>query len=215
MKKQFNLKSIGQAISSFQKHFTAISEKLHMRREELDQEMSDRILSAYDFLNSLLAKDVDLFTPAGMHNLLELNHIVLCGTDAVTRTQYYNHLQETRSGFLKKVRPIKEWVIKKREKNDPWKVATGYYAKSLSQPQLFIEGNHRTGNIILNYLLISKDKPPFVISEHSAVEYLNLSTMIKFSNKNSALDSTLKFPGLRKKFHDFLKEKGNLDFLMH
>ena len=122
--------------------------------------MRTRILEAYTFLNSLLERGSDLFTPAGLHSLLEMNHIVLCGSGPENRQDFYQHLAETRKNFQRRIKPIASWVLANRNGDKPYRLATGFYTRMLSRPQLFLEGNHRTGNIILNYLLVSKGKAP-------------------------------------------------------
>jgi len=211
----FHLENIEKSLRGFKRDFNEINDQLAMRREPMTDLWVDQILEAYVFLNDLLRKGMDLFTPAGLHALLEMNHIVLCGSEKDTRSQYYQHLDETRKSFLKKIRPIKEWVLKKKDSSDPWKLATGYYSRALSQPQLFIEGNHRTGNIVLNYLLISKKAPPYIVSRETARLYLDLSGDIKFTDKDSSWDSTLRMPGHRKRFQEFLKNHTSDHYLAH
>ena len=202
---QFNLVTIEESLRRFQKEFPAINDRLAIRRETLTETMVDQIVEAYRFLNTLLVKEMDLFTPAGLHALLELNHIVLCGTDAQTRSQYYFHLNETRNSFLRQIKPIKDWVLRKRKENDPYALATGFYSRQLSRPQLFLEGNHRTGNIILNYLLVSKRSAPYIVSVDDAHIYLDISGDIKYTENGNHLDTALRMPGHRKRFRSFLK----------
>lgn len=184
-----------------------------MRREDFTQVMVDNIIEAYDFLNGLLQQRMDLFTPAGLHALLEMNHLVLCGANQETRQQYYQHLQETRKSFLTKIKPIKEWVLSKTSSTDAYKLASGFYSRMLSQPQLFLEGNHRTGNILLNYLLISKGAAPYVADTGTVKQYLDISGDIKFTNKENTLDNTIKMPGHRKRFQEFLAANTSEVFL--
>ncbi len=213
MQRLFNLSTIETSLMRFQAAFPAINDRLAMRREDLTAGMVHQIVEAYDFLNSLLVRKMDLFTPVGLHALLELNHIVLCGTDRDTRAQYYQHLQETRNSFLSRIKPIKEWVLKKRKEKDACALATGFYSRQLSRPQLFLEGNHRTGNIILNYLLISKQSAPYIVSVDDAHTYLDISGDIKFTDNDNTLDTALRMPGHRKRFRAFLKERVNDGFL--
>lgn len=210
---RFNVGEIERSLTAFQKEFQRINDRLAIRREELTAEMVGQIVEAYRFLNSLLAKEMDLFTPAGLHALLELNHIVLCGTDKETRSQYYSHLQETRKSFLKQIKPIKDWVLRKRKVTDPYELATGFYSRQLSRPQLFLEGNHRTGNIILNYLLISKKSAPYIVSVDDAHVYLDISGDIKYTENGNYLDTALRMPGHKKRFKVFLRETVNERFL--
>ena len=179
----FNLKQIEEALHTFRSHFREINSTLMMSREDFTPLMVGQLLEAYDFANHLWKNDINLFSPSGLYHMLELNHIVLCGTDKRKRLEYFAHLQETRTKFQKNIKPILEWYKKKHAKHPPYRLAAGYYTRALSHPQLFVEGNHRTENIIINYFLLGEGLSPYVISRETAVEYLNLSGMIKFSYK--------------------------------
>lgn len=210
----FDLEKIESALEGFRKDFPAINARLETKRETFTPEMRDNILAAYAFLNQLLERRIDLFLPSGLHHLLELNHIVLCGTDPNRRREYFHHLNETRKKFLRRIEKIKKWVIEHRSDTDPFKLAAGFYAKSLSKPQLFLEGNHRTGNIVLNYLLSSKHVPPFILTRETAMEYLDLSAHIKFTDSENHLESTFKMPNRQKRFAEFLQRTVNEAFWM-
>jgi hypothetical protein len=213
MEQVFNLREIEHSLLEFQQAFPTINEGLAIRREDLTPQMAANIVEAYRFLNTLLQKEMDLFTPAGLHALLELNHIVLCGVDESTRQEYYAHLQETRRSFIYQIREIKDWVMRKRLDSNPWQLATGFYSRALSRPQLFLEGNHRTGNIILNYLLVSKNSPPYIVSVDTARTYLDISGDIKFTENGNHLDTALRMPGHRKRFRTFLRSAVDPRFL--
>jgi hypothetical protein len=212
-KARFHIDHIDEALRDFQAHFPRINERLSLQREDLTRAMIDQILQAYMFLNQLLEQNIDLFSLGGLHSLLELNHIVLCGTDRVTRLEYHSHVLETRKSFHKGVNAIQKWVIEKSKDGKPHKLAAGFYSLALSQPQLFIEGNHRTENIILNYLLMSANENPFVINARNAFDYLELSGKIKFSDKNNIRKGKWALPGLRKEFSHFLKKAGDAQFI--
>lgn len=213
MRREFALAAIDECLRAFQESFASINDRLAIRREDLTEAMVAQIVEAYGFLNRLLEKQMDLFTPAGLHGLLELNHIVLCGTDKATRTQYYSHLEETRRSFLRQIKPIRDWVLRKRKDTDPYELATGFYSRQLSRPQLFLEGNHRTGNIILNYLLISKGSAPYIVTVEDALHYLDISGDIKYTENGNYLDTALRMPGHRKRFRSFLKRHVDERFL--
>ncbi len=210
---RFNIDEIGNALADFQKHFPQINETLEMRREDFSPVMRNRILEAYVFLNTLLDRGSDLFTPAGLSALLEMNHIVLCGNEPEDRQDYYQHLAETRKSFQKRISPIASWVLANRDEDKPYKLATGFYTRMLSRPQLFLEGNHRTGNIILNYLLVSKGAAPYIVEPATARIYLDLSGNIKFTNNSSSIETAFMMPAHAKRFRAFLKEQGKGRFL--
>lgn len=213
MTQLFYLDAIERSLHRFRREFPAINNDLSMRREEFTGVMVDRIIEAYDFLNSLLIKDMNLFTPVGLYALLEMNHIVLCGRDRETRLQYFQHVNETRKSFQLRITPIKTWVIRNQDTENPYMLAAGFYSRMLARPQLFLEGNHRTGNILLNYLLISRNAFPYIIAPEHARRYLDVSGDIKFTDKEHTLDTALRMPGHRRRFQSFLQTHSSGEFV--
>lgn len=210
MKSGFNIEEIRRALEDLLDRYGSVREHLTLQREVLTAEMVENMVEAYSFLNDLLAREMDVFTPAGMHGMLELNHLVLCGNDPKTRSEYYTHIAATRKRFLKSIRPISAWVLKQRKRNyNPFELAAGFYSRVLSYPQLFLEGNHRTGNILLNYLLVSAEVAPYVATADNAHIYLNLSGDFKLSEKDNTFDTTLKMPVYRRRFEAFLRDHGD------
>jgi len=201
----FNIHSIEKSLDSFRRSFHTLNKKLSIFRDEFDKELASNIVEAYSFLNHLLKRKIDLFSPAGRHSLLELNHLVLCGSNASKRSEYYQHVLETRKKFNNTIIPIKQWVIGHKNMPDPYTLASGYYCRSLSQPQLFIEGNHRTANIVLNYLLLSRGEPPLILSDTNAFDYLEISGDIKFSFKRNFIEKLRLLIGLQNKFKYYLR----------
>ena len=91
--------------------------------------------------------------------------------------------------------------------------AAGVYIRILSEPQLFIEGNHRTGALIMSYLLAREGHAPFVLTEDNAREYLDPSSVFKKSKKHT-LVMRFKMPGLTRAFADYLEHQMNNAFLV-
>ena len=137
--------------------------------------------------------------------MLELNHIVLCGRDPLVRMEFAKHIQETERRFFKQIKPVQRWY-KKNKKESVYKVASQIYVSVLSQPQMFFEGNHRTGSLIASYFLLMKGMDPFVLNRDNAVAYFEPSTQIKFRNKET-IKGRLHLPQYRSRFRDFLKEQ--------
>lgn len=206
MQNLFHTGHIRGSLISFLENFESINERLSLHREEFTEDMVDNLVCAYDFLNEIISKQIDLFSPAGMHSMLELNYRVLCGDDATVRYEYHAHVLKTRQKFHKQIKDIKNWVLKSKDKVSPVTLATGFYCRMLSQPQLFIEGNHRTGNIILNYMLVQQGYAPFLISEKTGYDYLELSGWIKFTDKASLKHNLLRMPQNYKDFEKFLSK---------
>jgi hypothetical protein len=82
------------------------------------------------------------------------------------------------------------------------------YIRILSQPQLYIEGNHRTGALIMSYLLVREGKAPFVLTVDNAKAYFDPSTLFKATTKTAATMLT-KLPRMKKLFAEFLRDQAN------
>lgn len=212
-KRRFDLKNIETALNEVRVNFDAINAQLEGKRERMTPDLVTNIVEAYAYLNGLLEKGIDLFSPAGWYSILELNHIVLCGTDPGKRFEFHRHITETRTRFQENVSEVKSWYKDRGRDLKPHRKATEFYSIALSQPQLFIEGNHRTENIVLNYLLICEDAAPFVLDLGNAQEYFNLSTLIKFSDRHSLLHKITKMSKYQEAFKELLKQYGNWKYI--
>ena len=104
-------------------------------------------------------------------------------------------------------------VYNKWRNKSAWKRAAAVYIYHISQPQLFFEGNHRTGALLMSYILASAGKPPFVLSVDNAEAYFNPSTLAKLTRK-SMVTKMWKLPKIQKKFAKFLKKQAETKFLV-
>jgi hypothetical protein len=129
------------------------------------------------------------FSEEGLEALLQLNHLVLLGRGYDPRA-FRGHITVTRrqffANFREYVKPIRRWY-RKHDTENPYKIASQVYVGVLSQPQLYQEGNHRTGSLIASGILLQNGCPPFVLTRQNAVAYFNPSSEIKFrvSSRNS------------------------------
>jgi prophage maintenance system killer protein len=94
-----------------------------------------------------------------------------------------------------------------------WKRAAVVHLHIVSQPQLFVEGNHRTGALLMSYLLVRKGKPPFVLTVDNAKSYFNPSASIGKSNRHS-ISMFFRMQKLANHFARLLKEQANLTYLL-
>jgi hypothetical protein len=93
-----------------------------------------------------------------------------------------------------------------------WRRAAGIYVRILSRPQLYIEGNHRTGALIMSYILGRAGKAPFVLTVDNAKAYLDPSTLIK-EMKKTATNMLMKLPRMKKRFARFLEDHADAQYL--
>ena len=97
-------------------------------------------------------------------------------------------------------------------KKDVWRRAAGIYNRILSEPQLFIEGNHRTGALIMSYLLTREGQPPFVLTRKNAKGFFDPSSVVKKTKKKNFVGE-IKFNRLTRDFAKFILSQKNLDFI--
>lgn len=182
----------------------------------MDDVVVKNMLSGYVHIDALLKNGIDITKKKHVHHILELNHIVLCGTDPQIRAEFSKHIKNTAERFYGQkgcnIGDLLSWH-KGNIKRSAWKRAAGLYILNLSQPQLFFEGNHRTGALLMSAVLARNDKPPFVLNLDNAEAYFNPSTLVKFTQKN-IVTNLWKLPKLRKYFTGFLKNQGDIKYLV-
>jgi prophage maintenance system killer protein len=190
-----------------QRHFPAINAVLNLRRDDFTDVVRQNMIAAYEFLDAVVQQSVDLFSDEGLEALLQLNHLVLLGRGYDARA-YGRHISTTRkqffANFSQYVKPIRQWYRKHGTEN-PYKVAAQVYVGVLSQPQLYQEGNHRTGSLIASGILLQNGCAPFVLTRQNAVAYFNPSSEIKFTDKRT-VRGKLRLPKYRREFRTFLSQ---------
>ncbi len=110
------------------------------------------------------------------------------------------------------IRDVVEWYDLHRA-NSVWRRAAGVYISILSEPQLFIEGNHRTGALVMSYILAREGRPPFVLTADNAQAYLDPSSLITETRKHS-LVALFRIPKIKRYFANFLKEQADQKYLI-
>jgi hypothetical protein len=212
---RLDLKAIEQSLRHVQREFPKINELLDSRRDSMTDDVLNNMLAGYASVDQAVADGVDLFTLRHATALLELNHIVLCGLNEQVRQEYQTHIEAATQRFYEQeafnIDDILRWYYK-HENESPWKRAAGVYVRILSQPQLYIEGNHRTGALIMSYILVRDGKAPFVLTVDNAKAYFDPSTLFKATTKTTTTLLT-KLPRMKKLFAEFLREQTHAAYL--
>ena len=189
---------------------------LRARRESLDPDIVANMMAGYQFVDSLLAQRVDLLAMGNLKLFLEINALVLFGSDVAVRAGAAFQLAATEQRFYEQegggIRDVVEWYDLHRA-NSVWRRAAGVYISILSEPQLFIEGNHRTGALVMSYILAREGRPPFVLTAENAKAYLDPSTLITETRKHS-LVALFRIPKIKRYFAQFLKEQADRKYLI-
>jgi hypothetical protein len=211
---RLHLRRIEDELRDVQRHFPAINAVLNCRRDDFSDTVLQNMLAAYEFLDAVVADKLDLFGDEGLEALLQLNHLVLLGRGYDLRA-FDRHITVTRGQFFENfrryVKPIQRWY-RKHETENPYKVASQVYVGVLSQPQLYQEGNHRTGSLIASGILLQSGCPPFVLSRQNAVAYFNPSSEIKFTDKRT-VRGKLRLPKYQQNFREFLERNVNQTYM--
>jgi hypothetical protein len=214
-KYRLNLKTIEKSLREVQRQFPTINELLQSRRDHMTDEVVENMLAGYSFVDAAICNEIDLFDLPYLHGLLELNHLVLCGSDLKYRQEHHKHIEATRERFYYQeggnIDTILAWYHRHAHQS-PWKRAAGVYVRILSQPQLYFEGNHRTGALIMSYLLAHDGQPPFVLSVDNAKAYFDPSTLIKLTKKTPGT-MLAKLPRIKNQFAKFLRDQAGAHYL--
>jgi Fic/DOC family len=199
-----------------QAQFGQLGERLRPQRDPLDDRVLDNMLASYACVDALVAAAVDVFALGQLKHLLELNTLVLCGTDEARRAAHAGHLAATERRFYEEraagIQDVVEWHTRLAD-DAPWERAAGVYVRMLSTPQLFIEGNHRTGALAMSYVLLRAGLPPFVLSTANAAGYFATSTALRDTHKGSPA-ALFRLPGLKRRLAALLREHAEPRYLL-
>ena len=211
---KFNLHNIECSLLEVEKNWEKIDDKLDLeklgRRDTFDCQVRVHMMDAYRHVDTLLRKGVEPFSNEGLSEIMELNNLVHYGHDLRLRLEYNQAIQANVEKFSENIVPIEKWYRKNmKSKPHPLKAAAEVYVSVLGFPQLFIEGNHRTGNLISNWISMYYGHPPFVLSAENAISYFKPSKEIKRFGDKSTWRGRVRLPKYRACFKEFWEE--NID----
>jgi hypothetical protein len=196
-------------------NFAAINSQLGSPREPLDRLAVHHMMGGYAFVEELIERKIELFSLGHLRLFLELNALVLCGRDKQVRLDSAQHLVATDKYFFDNedggIRDVVEWYALHANES-AWMRAAGVYIRILSEPKLFIEGNHRTGALVVSYILAQDGHPPFVLTAGGAKDFFHWSALFSTKRKTDFL-LRWQMPWLRRNFAAFLAAQSDRRFL--
>jgi hypothetical protein len=212
--RRFDLIRIEAALRQVQQAFPRINPDLRDRRDPMDDQVVANLMAGYAEVDALVAAGIDPFAMGNLKYLLELNALVLCGTEDAARAGSIEHLRATEERFYGEdgIRGVIDWHEAHRL-NSVWKRSAGVFTRVMSEPQLFLEGNHRTGTLIVSWLLAREGRPPLVLTPATARAFFDPASLIKKTRKRG-LVSLFRTPGLKKRFARFLKAASDERYLV-
>ena len=211
---KFNLSNVEESLLGVEKNWKKIDDELELeklgRRDVFDSTIRGHLMDAYRHLDTLLRREVEPFSKEGIPELLELNNVVHYGFDLPLRLEFNLAIVANSEKFNERIVPIEKWYRKQMKgEPHPLKTAAEIYVSVLGFPQLFIEGNHRTGNLISNWVSMYYGHPPFVLSVRNAIAYFKPSKEIKRFADRSTWRGRARLPKYRACFKKFWE--GNID----
>jgi hypothetical protein len=216
---RLNLSAISQALIAVERDWPRIQAELVRlkigRKDPFKGFMRANMLSAYAYLDQLLEEGIAPLSDASLEHLLEVNQRVHYGTDSGLCAQYQAAIIATEEKFNGNIEPILDWYDRHaRHGDNPYKLATETYVSIVGQPQLFVEGNHRTGALIASWINLYVGLPPFVLSVDNTLAYFAPSAEIKQFADRSTWRGRRRIPKFRKSFRVFWKHLVERKYLL-
>ncbi|MCB1063361.1 MAG: hypothetical protein KDN20_10625 [Verrucomicrobiae bacterium] len=214
---RLDLPCIETALRSLRSEFKTVNRSLTERREQLTDFATDNLLAGFAYIDHLVAESIDVFRYGESMHLLELNRIVLFGNDRANMTEYEGHLDETRAQFYNdasggSIRALVNWYQDHHHTSVELRAA-GLLIHVLSQPQLFIEGNNRTGALLMNYVLLRHGFAPLIVTIDNAKDFFELAARAK-SLRKGTLSGYFPLLGLRRRLTKLIHEQAEDLYLL-
>jgi len=218
--RKLNLAEVATSLHNVERCWQEIDDELDRlgigrKDTPFDSHLRSNMMSAYRTLNSHLSEGVDLFDERYIGRLFGLNLKVLYG-DNYDFLEHQKPIENQRERFYEKLPGVVKWYRKHKKKgDDPSKIAAEIYIAILGQPQLFTEGNHRTGSIIASWISLYNGKPPFILSPDNAISYFQPSYEIKHWTDKTTWRGSMQLPKYRKSFKIFWEENTDKRYMLH
>lgn len=170
--RRLDLEAISQALAGMEAEHELTGD---LPEEPLTEDAVRRMVAGYRYVDELLAARTDIFCYGETRHILELNHLVLCGTTPERRAQYRKHIDETERRFYERsgIGDFMEWY-KRNRTGSPQALASGVFLRVLSAPQLFIEGNSRTASLLVSYVRVRAGLAPLVVTVDGFRRYVEM-----------------------------------------
>ena len=214
---KLNLVKVEQSLISVEKNWEKIDDELDLRKigrkdTPFNADIRAKMMSAYGFLDILLTEGIEPFSKESLEEMCELNNLVHYGLDSCLRQEYVKAINANSEKYYRHIGPIVRWYSNHMKKEPhPLKVAAEVYVAILGHPQLFIEGNHRTGSVISSWINMYYGYPPFVLNVKNAIPYFEPSAEIKKFADKSTWRGRSRLPKYRKSFKEFWER--NIDWV--
>jgi len=175
---RLDLRAIERSLRALKRALPTVSHALANIQPPLEETSVAAMLAGYAEIDRLARRHVDLFARGQSARILALNRLVLYGEPKPAGHHHHRaleigerHFYESRGGGIG---DLVDWRDRHRTL-PPSRLAAGLYARLQNAPQLFVEGNHRTGALLVSHVLLRHGLPPFVVTPESAAEWFALT----------------------------------------
>ena len=203
---RLNLIRINESFEQIEMHWKSIDDKLDKSRigrkdTPFSAVIRQRMLSAYTHVDYLLEQRIHPFSDDGILEMFVLNNRVHYGNDIQLMREYRKAIDATYDKFRIQIVPFRHWYQRHKSEH-PLKLAAESYVSILGFPQLFNEGNHRTGALVASWISLYYGFPPFVLSVDNALAFFAPSSEIKKFINKSTWRGRAKLPKYHRVFRD-------------
>jgi len=215
-----HLKNIEESYLRVLKNWQEIDDELDRQKigrkdTPFDRKLMENMLLAWEYVDDFIKKgEYRLFSNKGGHDLLEINNRVHYGLDEQLRLEYTKAIDATTRKFSQNIVPMRKYYRKHmKQRTSVYKIAAEIYIAILGVPQLYIEGNHRSGSIAASCINLENNKPPFILTVDNALSFFRPAQEIKKFNKRSVWRSLTKLPKYKSDFKMFWKKNCDMEFV--
>lgn len=209
---RMDMAAVKSCLIDTQQNFKNINATLTVKKTPPSDEVVENLIAGYAQVDQYIAKGIDLFAYGNSQFLLALNHTVLYQNASISATEDNDQFAATKAYFYDSknggIGQLMEWLNLHRN-DSVWKRSAGIFTYILSQPQLFLEGNHRTGSLIMSYMLMREGYAPFVLSYANAKHFFEPAELTKKRRKRNFVDDLIHLPKQTRKFAKLLKSEQN------
>lgn len=207
---RLDIAAIRSCLIDTQHNFKKINTSLKVKRTPPSDTVIENLIAGYAKIDEYLVNGIDLFAYGNSGLLLELNYIVLYQHSTTSSVEKHSQFEATQAHFYDVrdggIGQLMDWLALNQNTN-VWKRCAGIFTNILSQPQLFLEGNHRTGSLIMSYVLMREGYSPFVLSYENAKHFFEPAELTKKRRKKSLVDDFIYLPKQTRKFAKLLRSE--------
>ena len=214
---QLNLPEIRQSLIHIKTHINTLNQSLSADLPELSTFSLDNMVTGYQLIASYAEEESDLISLGRSADIFEINITVLYGNQEHRDNQEFkSQIKANEKYYFEKTNSgIGDFIDfhDRHHFSTPWQEAAEMYVRLMLQPQLFVEGNHRTGALLISYILLRNKLPPFVLNLDNAKLFFEYSSNIS-SHRRRSVWMLLNRSQMVKQFAEYLEANSNSEYLL-